>query len=86
MTAAAMREISARHLVSLGPGRAECDSRERSPQRDAGAHLVRVHDVAEVVAYLDVHSALKSVGAPTFKGARTDDGLRWPPPARTVRA
>jgi dihydropteroate synthase len=46
---------------------------------DAGAHLVRVHDVAEVVAYLDVRTALASCEAPDFKGARADDTLKWLP-------
>lgn len=44
---------------------------------DAGADLVRVHDVGEVVAYLDVRTALGSSGAPVFKGSRADDALRW---------
>lgn len=47
---------------------------------DAGAQIVRVHDVAEIVAYLDVHGALTSSGQPAFKGAATDDALRWLPP------
>jgi len=46
---------------------------------DAGAHLVRVHDVAEVVAYLDVRTALTSPGTPHFKGARADEALKWLP-------
>ena len=44
---------------------------------DAGAQLVRVHDVAEVVAYLDVRAALKSTQEPVFKGAREDQALKW---------
>lgn len=47
---------------------------------DAGAQIVRVHDVAEIVAYLDVRGALTSSGQPAFKGAGTDDALRWLPP------
>lgn len=47
---------------------------------DAGAQIVRVHDMAEVGAYLDVHAALLSSGQPVLKGAESDDGLRWLPP------
>jgi len=47
---------------------------------EAGAHVVRVHDVTEVVAYLDVRTALRSPSAPTFKGTREDEALRWLPP------
>lgn len=46
---------------------------------DAGAHVVRVHDVAEVVAYLDVRAALTSTATPDFKGARSDEALKWLP-------
>ena len=48
---------------------------------DAGAHLVRVHDVAEVVAYLDVRAALKSTHEPVLKGARDDEALKWLKPS-----
>ena len=44
---------------------------------DAGAQLVRVHDVAEVAAYLDVREALSTLAAPTFRGDRSDTALKW---------
>ncbi len=44
---------------------------------DAGAQLVRVHDVAQAVAYLDVRTALTSSRKPVLKGARTDEALKW---------
>jgi len=47
---------------------------------DSGAQIVRVHDVAEVVAYLDVRAALASSGPTAFKGAGADNALRWLPP------
>ena len=46
---------------------------------DAGAQLVRVHDVAEVVAYLDVRAALRSSAPPVFRGDRADPALKWLP-------
>ena len=44
---------------------------------DAGAQLVRVHDVAEAVAYLEVRDALTSIHKPILKGDRTDEALKW---------
>ena len=44
---------------------------------DAGAQIVRVHDVAEVVAYLDVRTALTSAREPVLKGVRGDEALKW---------
>lgn len=44
---------------------------------DAGAQLVRVHDVAEVVAYLDVRTALTSTRRPVLKGVPGDEALKW---------
>lgn len=46
---------------------------------DAGADLVRVHDVADVVAYLDVREALRSSTPPAFRGDRADPALKWRP-------
>lgn len=44
---------------------------------DAGADLVRVHDVADVVAYLEVREALTSSTPPAFRGDRADPALKW---------
>ena len=52
---------------------------------DAGAQLVRVHDVAEVVAYLDVRTALTSAREPTLKGIPDDEALKWLEPGEADR-
>jgi dihydropteroate synthase len=46
----------------------------------AGAQIVRVHDVAEVVEYLRVRSALSDEQAPELRGAADEDALKWLPP------
>jgi dihydropteroate synthase len=46
----------------------------------AGAQIVRVHDVAEVVEYLRVRSALSGEHAPELRGAADEDALKWLPP------
>lgn len=43
----------------------------------AGAHIVRVHDVAEVAEFLLVRSALHDDGPPELKGRSDDDTLKW---------
>jgi dihydropteroate synthase len=47
---------------------------------DAGASIVRVHDVAETVDYLAVRSALASRDAPELAGDPHDETLKWLPP------
>jgi dihydropteroate synthase len=49
---------------------------------DAGAHIVRVHDVAEVAEYLRVRSTLRGVDAPLLEGRPGDETLKWLPPKR----
>jgi dihydropteroate synthase len=46
----------------------------------AGAHIVRVHDVAEVADFLAVRSALRGDGVPALRGDRDDESLKWIPP------
>jgi dihydropteroate synthase len=43
---------------------------------DAGAHVIRVHDVPAVADYLAVNAALRG-GAPVDSGLRLADELRW---------
>lgn len=43
----------------------------------AGAQIVRVHDVAEVVQYLRLRCALHGDGAATMLGRRDDERLKW---------
>jgi dihydropteroate synthase len=46
----------------------------------AGAHILRVHDVAEVVDFLTVRAALHGEGPVELRGDRDDDTLKWLPP------
>jgi dihydropteroate synthase len=46
----------------------------------AGAHIVRVHDVAEVSDFLALRAALYGDGAVELRGDRDDDSLKWLPP------
>ena len=43
----------------------------------AGAHIVRVHDVAQVVEFLRVRRALQSDGAVRLDGDPDDETLKW---------
>lgn len=43
----------------------------------AGAHILRVHDVAEVADFLALRAALRSDGPPELRGDRDDDSLKW---------
>ena len=43
----------------------------------AGAHIVRVHDVAHVSQYLRLRAALHGDGAVEIRGSREDDRLKW---------
>ncbi|HEY1687350.1 MAG TPA: dihydropteroate synthase [Solirubrobacteraceae bacterium] len=47
---------------------------------DAGAQIVRVHDVAEVVDFLAVRDALRSEGPATLLGDPDAESLKWIPP------
>jgi dihydropteroate synthase len=47
---------------------------------DAGAHIVRVHDVAEVVEFLRTRAALSEDAAPELRGDAEDEALKWLPP------
>lgn len=49
---------------------------------DAGASIVRVHDVAAVADYLAVKKALHSDGPPPLVGNPDDKALKWLPPKR----
>jgi dihydropteroate synthase len=44
---------------------------------DAGAHIVRVHDVAEVVQFLTLQRALRATERPELLGDPDDEGLKW---------
>jgi dihydropteroate synthase len=48
---------------------------------DAGAHIVRVHDVAEVVEFLRTRAALSEDAAPELWGDAEDEALKWLPRA-----
>ncbi len=48
---------------------------------DAGAHIVRVHDVREVRAFLEVHAALRGDGPVRLRGRLDDERLKWLPAA-----
>jgi dihydropteroate synthase len=50
----------------------------------AGAHIVRVHDVAQVAEFLHVRSALRSDGAAQLDGDPDDETLRWLAPKRAL--
>ncbi len=45
----------------------------------AGAHIVRVHDVAEVTDFLALRAALRSKGPVELRGDRDDESLKWLP-------
>jgi dihydropteroate synthase len=47
---------------------------------DAGAQIVRVHDVAEVVEFLRTRAALSEDVAPEMRGDAEDEALKWLPP------
>ena len=49
----------------------------------AGAHIVRVHDVSEVVEFLRVRDALRSNGVPELDGDPDDETLKWLAPKPT---
>jgi dihydropteroate synthase len=46
---------------------------------DAGAQIVRVHDVAEVVEFLRARAALSEDAAPELRGDAEDEALKWLP-------
>lgn len=45
----------------------------------AGAQIVRVHDVAEVVEFLRTRAALSEDAAPELRGDAEDEALKWLP-------
>jgi dihydropteroate synthase len=47
---------------------------------DAGAQIVRVHDVAEVVEFLRTRAALSEDAVPELRGDAEDEALKWLPP------
>lgn len=47
---------------------------------DAGAQIVRVHDVAETADFFTVRAALQGEGAAAMAGDPTDHTLKWLPP------
>lgn len=49
---------------------------------ERGAHIVRVHDVAEVVEFLQVTRALRATGPVTMRGDPGDESLKWIAPKR----
>jgi dihydropteroate synthase len=48
----------------------------------AGAHIVRVHDVAQVAEFLRVRGALRSDGTAELDGDPDDETLKWLAPKR----
>jgi dihydropteroate synthase len=46
---------------------------------DAGAQIVRVHDVAEVVEFLRTRAALSENTVPELRGDAEDEALKWLP-------
>jgi dihydropteroate synthase len=46
---------------------------------DAGAHVVRVHDVGEVVDFFRLRSVLSESDAPELLGEAEDEALKWLP-------
>jgi dihydropteroate synthase len=50
----------------------------------AGAHIVRVHDVAQVAEFLRVRSALRSEGTAELDGDLDDETLKWLAPKRAL--
>jgi dihydropteroate synthase len=49
---------------------------------DAGAHILRVHDVAVTHEFLTVRQALRESGTPRFQGHSSDERLKWIAPKR----
>ncbi len=49
---------------------------------NAGAQVVRVHDVAEVTQYLRTRAALRGDGELVMRGRRDDERLKWIAPKR----
>lgn len=47
---------------------------------DAGAQIVRVHDVAETADFLTVRAALRGDGSAALIGDPEDESLKWLPP------
>jgi dihydropteroate synthase len=47
---------------------------------NAGAHIVRVHDVAEVAEFLRLRFALHGDGDPQLRGDPDEQALKWLPP------
>lgn len=52
----------------------------------AGAHILRVHDVGAVTEFLSVRSALRDQGVPRFRGDRDEERLKWISPKSTTGA
>jgi dihydropteroate synthase len=52
----------------------------------AGAHIVRVHDVAQVAEFLRVRSALRGNGTAELEGDSDDETLKWLAPKRALDA
>lgn len=50
----------------------------------AGAHIVRVHDVAQVAEFLRVRGALRSDGTAELDGDPEDETLKWLLPKRVL--
>ncbi len=46
----------------------------------AGAHIVRVHDVAALADFLALRAALHADGAPELRGDPNEEALKWLPP------
>ena len=74
--------VSRKYFVGMITGRPPHERLGGTPAAvargvDAGAQIVRVHDVAEVVAYLDVRAALMPASNPALKGRRDDEALKW---------
>jgi dihydropteroate synthase len=51
---------------------------------DAGAHIVRVHDVAQVAEFLRVRGALRGEGTAQLDGDPDDETLKWLAPKRAL--
>jgi dihydropteroate synthase len=45
-----------------------------------GAHILRVHDVAEIADFLRLRFALHGDGSPEMRGSTDDERLKWIPP------
>ena len=51
----------------------------------AGAHIVRVHDVAQVAEFLRVRGALRGEGTAQLDGDPEDETLKWLAPKRALK-